>query len=316
MSDSVWSIILYPALADDLSDVQRKFCTTLHQGMNELDRDQFQTALARRLPRAEMERRTSAIPQSQRQHLYDLARRIATLDGLSEVTATALVELQAALGVNGHAAGRKETTSPPLSEPVEKRFAEIRSRFCRIATACSFIPLPFVSDAFVLVPIQVRMVDRIADLLGYPLQAKVFVRMIADKAGSEYASAIAGRMAISLVPVLGWLASAAITYGLTYAIAQVARAYIAHQGQLSKEDIQVLYKEAFQHGKQEFESVKEIIKKDRDRLLAKLRDLGEDRPLVQKFEQHLQYIRDHLNVSNGDLKELGLEEQCCRPKAQ
>lgn len=307
MADSIWSIILYPALADHLSEAQNKFLATLRQGMSELDREQLQTALAERIAVDEIERRAAAIPQPQRVHLCMLAKQIAALNACSDLTAAALCELHSALGITDAAPPRPDMGMPAVPDILEARFSAIRSRFCRITTACSFIPLPFVSDAFVLVPLQVRMVDRIANLWGYPLPAKEFVKMIVDKAGPEYASAIAGRMAISLVPVLGWLASAAITYGLTYAVAQVARAYIEHEGKLSRQDIQVLYKEAFQHGKREFESVREIIKRDRDKLLARFKELGEHRPLVQKLEQHLQSIREHFNGTNGDSKDVALE---------
>ena len=151
-----------------------------------------------------------------------------------------------------------------------------------------------MSETLVLIPIQVRMVEKIAKLYHYPFNAKEFVKMVIRKAGPEYASAIAGRMSASLVPVLGWIAAAAITYGLTYAVAQIAREYVEKDGQISKDDIRTLYKKAYAHGRLEFSFVKEEIKKDRDILLDKLRKLGDHHELLRKLERQFDHIKDHI----------------------
>lgn len=288
MSDSFWSVILYPAHADGLSDRQREFLDLSTRSMVDLDSESYERALSRQAAVEKMKTLVQDIPQEQRAFVYLLAKEVAEIDGLTEPEMKALGELQSALGVESTALDLLASVLEDETDLGEEAsFHTIASRYCKITAVCSLLPLPFVSDAFVMVPLQIRMVKKIASVYEYPLDAHEFVKMIIDKAGPEYASAVAGRMAISLVPVFGWIACAGITYGLTYAVALVAKEYIERQGEMDTQTIRSLYKDAYHEGKQKFEQVKDEIKRDKEKLIAKLNEVRKENELVKRFEERL-----------------------------
>lgn len=293
MTDTMWNVVLYPALADGLSETQREFLTILSKKIDGLNHDKFQHALSHRVTLEDIQESAAQIPQDERNYLYFLAKQIAAIDGLSEPEKRALIEIQSIIGVEKDDLELKPPVPKETSTAEEPSFEEISSRYCKIAAISSFIPLPLISDAFILVPIQARMVKKISDLYKYPIHAKEFVKMIIERAGPEYASAIAGRMAISLVPVVGWLAAAGITYGVTYAIALITREYIEQRGQISTATIRSLYKKAYREGRHEFESIKAELKRDEAGLLKKFKELSKDNSLIKKIQQRFNHHKNN-----------------------
>jgi|GEM_PF-2313845 len=291
MSDSFWTVILYAAHAGGLSDRQKEFLDLSTRSMVDLDVDSYRQALSQRVSPEEMKKVAKNIPQEQRAFVYLLAKEVAEIDGPSESEQKALSELRSALSIE---TSDLDLLTSVLEDDVdsgeEGSFHTIASRYCKITAVCSLLPLPFVSDALVMVPLQIRMVKKIAKIYGYPLDAHEFVKMIIDKAGPEYASAVAGRMAISLVPVFGWIACAGITYGLTYAVALVAREYIERQGEMDTQTIRSLYKDAYHEGRQKFEHVKDEIRRDKVKLIEKLNEMRNEDGLVKRFEDR---FRNH-----------------------
>lgn len=266
-----WSLILYPSLADGLSETEERFVTAVFADVDRVEGNEvIQKELPGRLSKREMEAFASRVPSYQRSNFYFLAKRIASAGGLSDSERAALEELRSALRVETEVDDFEFPDRELEPEQDEETFEEIARKYAKIAGVVTFLPIPIVSDSFVLIPLQIRMVKRISDNFGYSLDAKHFVKTIINKAGSEYALSIAGRGLVGFIPLVGWAVAGGISFAVTYATALVAKKYIEQDGALDDESLKETFREAYEEGRREFNALKEEIFKGKDKLVEKI----------------------------------------------
>jgi uncharacterized protein (DUF697 family) len=273
MSEKFLALVLYPALADGLSQGEQQILKEVIDGMEGVEPAEVIDVMSRRISADDMAKLAEQVPDDQKEHYYSLAKQIATVEGLSKPEKMALKELAAALQVTGDEDLLyipKYDVEVDLQED-ERNFFDIAKKFSMVAGAIGFLPTPFISDFTVLSGLQIYMVNKIARLYHYHLNPKEFLKMVSGTVGLGYVCLMVARGMLAFVPVGGWLVAGGIAFAGTYAIAIIAQKYIEQKGNLSEESIKRIYKEAFDEGKKQFKLLKHDIVKEKDSLLAELK---------------------------------------------
>ncbi len=271
MDERLWSLILYPALADGLTEGQRKILLATGAGRREMDSESFLTAVTSRPSLAVMQNLAAQIPGNQKETFYAVAEQIATEGGLSDPEALALQELQRALGLASAVAGVDRLERDIDLQVAEQEFHQIALKYSRLAAALGFLPLPYF-DAVGIVSLQTRMVTKIAGVYNFELPAKQFVSMVFDKVGLGCGLVLLGEELLHLVPVLGWTVSAGLIFEATYAMAIVTRRYIELGGNMGDEDLKETYQGAYDKVKRDLVEVKKKTLAAKDKLVEKLKE--------------------------------------------
>ncbi len=275
MGDKFLALVLYPALADGLSQDEREALKNLIEGMgDDVEPSQLIEVLLKRVTRREMSELASQVSEDHKNHYYSLAYQIASVNGFSKSERIALQELAAALKIPNDAIGLDIPKADFDINLPEENFTVIARGFSMIAAVIGFLPTPFISDFSILALLQIYMVNKIAHLYNYPLNAKELVRMVSGTVGLGYVCAVTARGLLALVPVGGWVVAGGISFAGTYAIAIIAHQYIEHNGELSKESIRIIYKEAYDEGKKQFKLLKNDILLEKDNLLKELKKIA------------------------------------------
>ena len=274
MSEKFLSLVLYPALADGLSKNEQETLKQIIGGMEGVEPAQVIDAISKRISASEMSWLASMVPDDQKYHYYSLAKQIAAVDGLSQPEKTALQELSVALKI---ACDREVFDIPEKDSEVhlqedEQTFFNIAKKFSMIAGAVGFLPTPFISDFTIITPMQIYMVGKIAKLYNYPLNPKELLKMVSGTVGLGYSCLLVARGLLAFVPVGGWFVAGGIAFSGTYAIAIITQKYIENKGDLSEDSVKRIYKEAFEEGKKQFKLLKNDIAKEKDKLLAELKE--------------------------------------------
>jgi len=272
MTEQLLFLVLYPALADGLSRVEQEALKGIVEGMEGVEPAQVTDAISQRISAFEMCQLASMVPNDQKYHYFSLAKQVAAVGGLSQPEKIALQELSTALKI---ACDREvfdihEHEADINLKDNEQDFFNIAKKFSMIAGAIGFLPTPFISDFTLISPLQIYMVDKIANLYNYPLNPKELLKMTSGTVGLGYACLVLARGLLAFVPVGGWFVSGGIAFAGTYAIAIIAQKYIEHKGDLSEESIKRIYEEAFKEGKKQFKLLKNDIAKEKDNLLGEL----------------------------------------------
>jgi uncharacterized protein (DUF697 family) len=274
MAGKFLSLVLYPALADGLSKNEKEVLKEVVAGMEGVEPGQVIDAISQRISFSEMSRLASQVPNDQKYQYYSMAKQIAAVDVLTQGEKIALQELTTALKI---ACDREvfDFSEPDADVDLkddEKNFFGIAKKFSMIAGAIGFLPTPFISDFTLITPMQIYMVNKIAKLYNYPLNPKELLKMVSGTVGLGYSCLLVARGLLAFVPVGGWFVAGGIAFSGTYAIAIIAQKYIENNGDLSEESIRRIYKEAFEEGKKQFKLLKNDIAKEKDNLLAELKN--------------------------------------------
>ena len=276
MSEKFLALVLYPALADGLSQGEQQTLKEVINGMEGVEPAEVIDVMSRRISADEMAELADQVADDQKYHYYSLAKQIATVEGLSKPEKIALKELATALKVTGDEDLfyiPKYDAEVYLKED-EQNFFDIAKKFSMVAGAIGFLPTPFISDFTVLSALQIYMVNKIAKLYNYPLNPKELLKMVSGTVGLGYVCLMLARAMLAFVPVGGWFVAGGIAFAGTYAIAIIAQKYIEQKGKLSEESIKRIYKEAFEEGKKQFKLLKNDIAKEKDSLLAELKGIS------------------------------------------
>ncbi len=279
MNKKFLSLVLYPALADALSKGEQEAFKGIIQGIEGLGPDQVTDAISLRISDSEMSRLASLVPDGQKYHYFSLAKQVAAVDGLTQPEKIALQELATALKI---ACDREVFDIPEHEADVnlkdnEQNFFNIARKFSMIAGGIGFLPIPFISDFTLISPLQIYMVDKIANLYDYPLNPKELLKMTSGTVGLGYTCLLAARGLLAFVPIGGWFVAGGIAFSGTYAIAIIAQKYIEHKGDLSEESLKIIYKDAFEEGKKQFKLLKNDIVKEKDSLLGELKKFMQEK---------------------------------------
>jgi hypothetical protein len=208
MAEKFLSLILCPALADGLSKAEQEALKAIVEGMDGVEPTQVIDAISQRISTSEMSRLASMVPDDQKYHYYSLAKQIAAVNGLSQAEKNALQELSVALKIacNREAFDIPERDFDVHLQEDEQDFNKMAKKFSMIAGAIGFLPTPFISDFTLISPLQLYLVDKIANLYDYPLlNPKEFLKMTSGTVGLGYTCLLVARGLLAFVLLEGGL---------------------------------------------------------------------------------------------------------------
>ena len=111
------------------------------------------------------------------------------------------------------------------------------------------IPLN-VADIIVLTKMQAFLVYKLGLALGYSTRWQDYVTEFGGVLGGSFLWRQMARTLVGLIPLYGIIPKVAIAYAGTYVVGQVVLRWYLTGKHLSQEEINALFKEAFQRGKQ------------------------------------------------------------------
>ncbi|MGA1868228.1 MAG: YcjF family protein [bacterium] len=272
MKEKFLSLILYPALADGLTKKEQEELKMLIKGMENINHDELIDAITQRLSLQELQKLASLVPEKEKEQCFSLAKKIASIEGLSKQEAEALEELREALNIQTEPDDLDIPEIDIQKEEVheEVTFEYLAKKYSMIAGVIGFLPTPFISDFTILAPLQIYMVKKISDFYNYPVEAQELLKMVIGTVGLGYTCAVTARGILAFVPIGGWILSGGIAFAGTYAIAIITQKYIKQKGVLNQETIKNIYKESYEEGKKQFKLLKDEILTKKDELLEEL----------------------------------------------
>ncbi len=276
MARDMLRLIIYPALADGLDPDEESELRWVAMELD-LDEDVLVDALARRISYEEMLLAAAQVPLEYREDAHGLAEQLAARGGLTRSEREALDEMAQALGLEGSRSDFTAFEALAAEQELEDAFHRMARRYAMIAGAVGLLPTPIISDFTILAPLQVYMVNRIARLYDYPLDAGEFLKMAAGTVGVGYLCAVGARSLLAMVPVAGWAVAGAVAFAGTYAIAVLTSYYIDHDGDVSGESMRDIFKSAFSDGKNDFHDARRDIQANSEELLDELKRLRKRR---------------------------------------
>jgi hypothetical protein len=99
MAEKFLALVLYPALADGLTNGEQETLEQVIKGMEEVNPAQIIDGISKRISTSEMSELAGQVPDAQKYHYYALAKQIAAADGLTTAEKIALQELSGALKI-------------------------------------------------------------------------------------------------------------------------------------------------------------------------------------------------------------------------
>lgn len=137
----------------------------------------------------------------------------------------------------------------------EERAEAVREiiQVCSVASgALAIQPIPLL-DMVLVIPVQVGMVQGIGRVYGHSLDRKAVIEIMATFGAGIVAQNVM-IAAAKFVPFAGWIAAAAMSYALTFAIGEVSDHYFKTGRGVAPEDLKTMFKKVYREKKQERES--------------------------------------------------------------
>ena len=145
--------------------------------------------------------------------------------------------------------------------------------------AASVVPIPLAEMA-ILIPVHTTMVMTIGHIYGRPV-TKTEAKRVVVELGAVAGVSLAGRAAISalkklVMPALGGVIAAPITFALTWGLGRVSIAYFQNP-HLSRDELKKIFQDAVKEGKEAFsmETLERFRQKEDE--TAEPEDRSEDR---------------------------------------
>ena len=147
----------------------------------------------------------------------------------------------------------------------EEKANRIINLFAGVCAGVAVQPIPF-ADIFVLTPLQVYMGERLSAIWGIPANQSSVSDLIKDLFKIVGMGLMAQQLAIgaykTFLPFLGAVTTVPLVYGLTFAIGNVLSEMYKRRSEgkskLSDEEVNRIWKESFEKGKQDYKKGKEI----------------------------------------------------------
>jgi len=147
----------------------------------------------------------------------------------------------------------------------DQKVSRIIRLFSAVCAGVAVQPIPF-ADIFVLTPLQVYMGERLSAIWGIPANQSSVSDLIKDLFKIVGMGLMAQQLAIgaykTFLPFLGAVTTVPLVYGLTFAIGNVLSEMYKRRSEgkskLSDEEVNRIWKESFEKGKQDYKKGKEI----------------------------------------------------------
>ena len=128
-------------------------------------------------------------------------------------------------------------------EAARERAREIARNFSLWAAGIVLFPIPF-ADLVLLMPVQTAMVISIGKAYGVKDPPEKMLAHIAAACGASVFGQITTMFVSSFIPIIGKIVTAPFVYGWTYGLGEVAMRYFETQGEINKDEMKQLFKQA------------------------------------------------------------------------
>lgn len=128
-------------------------------------------------------------------------------------------------------------------EAARERAREIARNFSLWAAGIVLFPIPF-ADLVLLMPVQTAMVISIGKAYGVKDPPEKMLAHIAAACGASVFGQITTMFVSSFIPIIGKIVTAPFVYGWTYGLGEVAMRYFESQGEVNKDEMKQLFKQA------------------------------------------------------------------------
>ena len=149
---------------------------------------------------------------------------------------------------------RKKNWSEASDEDKLRGAKDVAMMSSYAGAAASVVPIPLAEMA-ILIPIHTTMVMTIGHIFGRPI-TKTEAKRVVVELGAVAGLSLAGRAAVSalkklVMPALGGVIAAPITFALTWALGRVSIAYFQNP-HLSRDQLKKIFQDAVKEGKDAF----------------------------------------------------------------
>ncbi len=270
MSKEMLSLILYPLQSLNLNDEEKvKIKNVLKKEFKNMKNDEFEETLKNKLSVTGMKKIAAEVTDENRLKYFDISRTLVELIEFSKPQLERLSEVGKALKINKEDTGL-EFDLYNLDKINDFEFKKSIKKFSIVAAAIGFIPFVPISDFTILSVLHVGMISKIANIYGFKIEPKQFLKMIAGTLGAGIIFKITSKVLCTLLPFVGWIINASVAFAGTYAVGILAKSYIDENGELTKETIRSIWRKSYEEGKEEFWKLKEYIFEKKEELLKEI----------------------------------------------
>ncbi len=156
-------------------------------------------------------------------------------------------------------------------EQSRERAREIARNFSLWAAGIVLFPIPF-ADLVLLMPVQTAMVISIGKAYGVKDPPEKMLAHIAAACGASVFGQITTMFVSSFIPIIGKIVTAPFVYGWTYGLGEVAMRYFETQGEVNKDEMKQIFKQASKQATRAFKPAD-----------------------VNQARQNFDHLRDHLS---------------------
>jgi uncharacterized protein (DUF697 family) len=149
---------------------------------------------------------------------------------------------------------RKKNWSEAPDEERRKAARDVVMMSSYAGAAASVVPIPLAEMA-ILIPIHTTMLMTIGHVFGRPI-TKTEAKRVVLELGAVAGLSLAGRAAVSalkklVMPALGGVIAAPMTFAITWGLGQVSIAYFQNP-HLSRDELKKIFQDAVREGKEAF----------------------------------------------------------------
>jgi uncharacterized protein (DUF697 family) len=251
----ILSVIFYPVKSSGLTAAQREIIDGIFSNITD---DEIETVLKEKISSVELAGFAEKIEDKDKLFVFQTSKLILDKNGISIDQIELLSEIGKALDVKEGETGFTFNLYNP-DDIRDYDFDRTLTNFSIVASAIGFIPFIPFADFFILAPIQIGMVSKIANIYKFNINSKEFIKLITGTLGAGLLFKLTASILNSFIPFIGWIINASVAFAGTYAIGIITRRYIEADGELSPENIREIWAKSFEDGKKEFSKLKEYI---------------------------------------------------------
>lgn len=263
MDKKIEKLILYPVTASNVTGKQRSAIINL---IPSIDPNNLSEIIKERISLTELKSITLELSDKDKKECFELAKIIADIETLSLSQVKAFKELGELLEIAKEESGFAFNIYDD-NEILNYEYRRTLTNFSIMGSAIGFIPFIPISDYLLLTPLQIGMIAKISNIYNFKIDGEHLIKMIAGTLGAGFIFRSFTQIINKFVPFIGWVINASIGFAGTYAIGIIAKRYIDLNGDLSSENIKLLWQKSFDEGKIEFSRLKDFIFEKKDEVL-------------------------------------------------
>lgn len=259
-------LLFYPISSEKISGQQKEYLLTNYPTVTMKELEEY---IAKRPTLEQFEDEINSMSSDEKLEIFIHAKSICEQEYISYEQLNALAELGNFLYIDSSKTGFSFDLYSN-DERREHEFQRVLFKFSGFVSVVDFIPFSGVISYTLTTPIQLAMVNKIASIYDFELDAKKIISMATGTMGTSLVFKILSRILAKVLP-FKWVWRMSGQFISTYSIGILAKAYIAADGELNADTMQAILESAKEEGAVVFTQFKDYIIKNKDRLISDLK---------------------------------------------